>query len=104
MQEVVCVPLAELLGYYNIRHIDFFSLDVEGGELGVLQALDFDCVTFNVLVVEADGSNADKDSAVRRLLESKGYKLYSHTGNETSWQIGNDWFVRHGWGPSKAPL
>lgn len=40
--------------------------------LALLQALDFDCVTFNVIVVEADGSNPEKDSAVRNLLKRKG--------------------------------
>jgi hypothetical protein len=91
MQEIVCVPLTELVAFYNVRHIDFFSLDVEGGELGVLQALDFDCVTFNVIVVEADGSNPQKDSGVRELLASKGYKFHSRTGDDASWKVGNDW-------------
>lgn len=84
MLEVVCVPLTELLTFYSIRHIDFFSLDVEGGELGVLQALDFNCVTFNVIVVEADGTNPEKDSAVRELLKSKGYNFHSRA-------VHNDW-------------
>jgi hypothetical protein len=93
MQAIVCVPLTELLAFYNVRHIDFFSLDVEGGELGVLQALDFNCVTFNVIVVEADGSNPEKDSAVRKLLKAKGYKFHSRTGDDAEWKVGNDWWV-----------
>jgi FkbM family methyltransferase len=94
MQQVVCVPLTDILAQYKIRHIDLFSLDVEGGELSVLQALDFNCVQFNVLVVEADGSNGTKDSMVRELLKSKGYELHSHTGSDVNTgKGGNDWWV-----------
>ena len=31
----------DVLAYLQVRHIDFLSLDVEGGELSVLQTLDF---------------------------------------------------------------
>jgi hypothetical protein len=89
MPLVVCLPLTELLTFYNIRHIDFFSLDVEGGELMVLQAVDFDCITFNVVVVEADGHNKTKDSAVRELLNSKGYKFHSRT--DSPGKVPSDW-------------
>ncbi len=49
---VACVPLREILAHYNVRDVDLFSLDVEGGELTVLQSIDFDCFSFNVAVVE----------------------------------------------------
>ena len=34
---VRCEPLPVLLGPFNIQHINFFSLDVEGGELSILR-------------------------------------------------------------------
>jgi len=36
--EVPCVPLGQLLDELELKHINFFSLDVEGAELSVLQA------------------------------------------------------------------
>lgn len=35
--EVPCVPLGKLLDDQGLRHVNFFSLDVEGAELSVLQ-------------------------------------------------------------------
>jgi FkbM family methyltransferase len=94
--EVVCLPLRDILAYYNITHVDFFSLDVEGGELMVLESINFSCVSFDVLVVELDNTNPHKDEAVRKLLSSAGYKVHSRVHN-------NDWFVREGFVPSVAP-
>ena len=36
----------DVLAHLGVRHIDFLSLDVEGGEQSVLQTLDFDQVPF----------------------------------------------------------
>lgn len=94
--EVACVPLRDILARYNIRHVDFFSLDVEGGELGVLESIDFDCFSFNVAVVELDGTNKAKDDRVTSLLAGVGYVPYSHVHNNT-------WFVRQGFTPIPAP-
>jgi hypothetical protein len=60
-----------------------------------LQSLDFSCIRFNVLTVEADGGNPEKDAAVIKLLEENGYDYHGHV-------VTNDWFVRQGWVPSKA--
>jgi hypothetical protein len=101
-QAVVCLPLQDLLAFYRIIHVDFFSLDVEGGELMVLQSIDFNCITFNVIVVELDGSNQQKDDGVRKLLKTAGYLQHSRVHN-------NDWFVRQGFnfteeGPAHVPM
>jgi FkbM family methyltransferase len=66
--------------------IDFFSLDVEGAELQVLQSVNFDKVGFGVIFLEADEHSEDKNIAVREYLISKGY---SYTGFEAR----SDWFV-----------
>lgn len=94
--EVSCLPLGDILAYYNITHIDFFSLDVEGGELLVLQSLDFTCVTIDVIVVELDQHDKVKNDAVRTLLLQAGYDRHSRT-------VSNDWFVRRGFNASSGP-
>jgi Methyltransferase FkbM domain len=53
--------------------IDFFSLDVEGGELAVLQSIDYDHVAFGILLVEADEHNFIKNMALRTFVERQGY-------------------------------
>ena len=37
VSEIPCMPLSKLLADLGLRHINFFSLDVEGAELSVLQ-------------------------------------------------------------------
>lgn len=70
--KVPCEPLSKMLRDARIDHIDLFSLDVEGGELKVLETMDWE-VTVDVFVIELDGTNVEKDQAVRDLLKSKGY-------------------------------
>lgn len=74
-----CRPLASLLHEAGIRSVDFFSLDVEGSELTVLQTMDW-AVPVSVLMVEQDGLNAAKDAAVRAMLTARGFRLAERVG------------------------
>jgi FkbM family methyltransferase len=56
---------------HNITHIDFLSIDTEGGELQILESIDFDTVDITVIAIE----NNYGDSGLRTLLASKGYTL-----------------------------
>lgn len=51
-------------------HIDLLSLDVEGGEIEVLNGLDFDRYSFGTLVIESRSIQR-----LEKLLNSKGYRL-----------------------------
>jgi hypothetical protein len=64
-----------------------------GGELKVLQAIDFTSITIDVIVVEADGTNPEKDSSVIAMLQKQGFRYDGHDRT-------NDWFVRDGFIPS----
>ena len=76
---VPCRPIGEMIQGAGLKHIDFFSLDVEGAELIVLQTFDWS-VTVGVWVIEADGHSRHKDAAVKALLLEHGYELYSKRG------------------------
>lgn len=89
---IPCYPLGALLQLSGLRHFQFFSLDVEGGELQVLQSINFNSVAFDVIFVEAQAQVNEKQQAVRTLLQSKGYRFVEHMSN-------SDWFVREGWSP-----
>lgn len=92
---IPCFPLHSLLRMTGIRHFNLFSLDVEGGELAVLQSLDFTNVIFDVIVVEADSHNEKKNLSVRDLKKNRGYIFSDHIGS-------NDWFVRKSFSPRKC--
>jgi FkbM family methyltransferase len=71
--KVPCKPISSIIADAGVSHIDFFSLDVEGAELKVLETFDWN-VTVTLWVVELDGGNKEKDEAVRALLRSHGYE------------------------------
>ena len=94
-QKVACVPMMQILDGLGARDFDLFSLDVEGAELAVLRTIDFARVRIDVVCVEANGHNPEKDAAVRSLLASAGYTYHSGHG-------GSDWFTARGFVPSAA--
>jgi len=65
----------EFVNRTGADHIDFFSLDVEGGEFAVLQTFNFK-VPVHCWVIEMDGHNVAKDEDVRQLLTKHGYVEY----------------------------
>lgn len=84
---ISCNPLATLLALFGITHVDFWVLDVEGGELSVLHTVDWEAVQIDVIVVELDGENVEKDEGVRALLAERGYII------EAAFVGRNTWFV-----------
>ena len=69
---VECKRLDNLLKKYNVNEIDYLSIDTEGAEYEILQSLDFDKLNIRLMSVERN-----KDSQVRNLLVSKGYRYCS---------------------------
>ena len=68
---VPCAPMSEYIR--GINHINFFSLDVEGAELTVLQTIDFTKVTIDAFVIEMDAHDERRNTQIRILLKRKGY-------------------------------
>ncbi|KAL3798645.1 hypothetical protein ACHAW5_008400 [Stephanodiscus triporus] len=54
---------------------EFMSLDVEGAEMSVLESIDFTRVSFGIILIETDGHNLLKNSALEKFLEKKGYSF-----------------------------
>ena len=74
---VTCLPVYSLLLALNMTNVDYFSLDVEGGELDVLKTIPFHSVNIKVLSVEynlvkmMDGA----DEEMKELMRTNGYRL-----------------------------
>jgi len=68
--QVTSVDLMDLLQKHNLNRIDYLSIDTEGGELEILQSIDFDQVEIRVIDVE---NNRD-DPAFSVYLATRGYK------------------------------
>ncbi|KAL4443640.1 hypothetical protein ABPG75_011377 [Micractinium tetrahymenae] len=74
MAAVPCVPLQYILDKFGIDTIDLWTLDVEGGELKILGTVDWSRLRVKVLVVETDGTDLAKDTAVVDLLSAAGFQ------------------------------
>jgi FkbM family methyltransferase len=79
--EVHCGPLSFYLNALEMKHIDFWSLDVEGSELDVLRTVDFARVQIDVIIVESDNrmrhqpGYKQKVENVRLFLKENGYLM-----------------------------
>lgn len=71
------ITLDKLLKKYEMRSVDFFSLDVEGYEHEVLDGIDFEYTKFGLIVIEShDYSWNNKSNDFSYLIE-KGYTRMS---------------------------
>jgi len=66
---VTCLPLNEVLQENGIYHIDFLSIDTEGGEFEILKSIDFDKYEIDVITVENNYQTKD----IELFLKSKNY-------------------------------
>ena len=81
LYQIQCFPLALIMQAMGISHIDYFSLDVEGPELEILQTIPWDHLTLDILTVEYtmwDGKQTnvqgskDKLNKIRQYMASTG--------------------------------
>jgi len=73
---VPCYLLNNILEENDIYHIDYLSIDTEGGELDILKSIDFDKFDIEIIGVE----NNFNDPMFQQFLKTKGYVLIKHLG------------------------
>ena len=82
--DVPCGPLSPVLEdiFSGDKHINFFSLDVEGVERFVLDTIDFGDVRIDVFMIEIENDNCKPNRAcevrnqVRDKMKREGYNRY----------------------------
>ncbi|KAL3831893.1 hypothetical protein ACJMK2_023587 [Sinanodonta woodiana] len=68
-----CFPLYSILLALGQTTVDFFSLDIEGDEMHVLETIPFDKLNIKMMTVEfVHGANGEE--TLRSVVESKGYE------------------------------
>lgn len=72
LSEEICLPLYSILLSIGNPTVDYFSLDVEGAEMGILESIPWDKVDIRVISVEVQ--HLDK-KAVTKFMKSVGYFL-----------------------------
>ncbi|MDR1250349.1 MAG: FkbM family methyltransferase [Treponema sp.] len=64
--------------YPSINRIDFMSLDVEGGELAILQNINFEKYKFCLIAIE----NNEPDGVLEKYMRTKGYMTLLAVGGD----------------------
>lgn len=77
-------PLKEVLKERGIKHVDFMSIDVEGGEIEVLEGIDFDAVHIYCILIE-NNKGTKKAKRVRQFLIKNGYFLFGRLWLDDVW-------------------
>lgn len=71
-KEVPCRTLQSLIDKHRISHVDFFSLDVEGYEIEVLNGLDFNIIRPKYILIEVTESQ-ENQKKILEYMSSIGY-------------------------------
>lgn len=67
---------------HKINHIDLLSVDTEGSEKKILEAIDFDKIDISVIIAESNFVFVDQIDPVRNFLETKGYVFVKYVGQD----------------------
>lgn len=86
--DVTTISLNDMLAEHDAPQvIDYMSVDTEGSEFEILNALDFDRWSFRVLTVEHNFAPQRAD--IHALLTSKGYRrVFEEISNFDDWYLG----------------
>lgn len=80
------ITLDKILKKYQIKNIDFFSLDVEGYEHEVLDGIDFDYTSFKMMIIETHDYSWNNRTDDFSYLEKYNYYLKEKiTPNHQVW-------------------
>lgn len=89
LYEVQAITLDDLLRRHRApRVVDYLSLDTEGSEFNILQAVDFSEHVFRCITVEHNNVLANR-YRIAALLSKHGYKLQQESGFD-------DWYIFQG--------
>lgn len=81
---VNAIPINTVLESQQLFHVDFMSLDIEGGELEILKAIDFNRFYIDIISVENNWEDPwyheAKNSSIRKYMESSGYEYVTKLG------------------------
>ncbi len=74
--DIQCFPFYSILAALD-RHVDLFSLDVEGADMDVLASIPFDKIDVDVFVIETGPHEKCKHKVkqIERMMSPYGYEL-----------------------------
>ena len=84
--------MSEIIKESGLKYIDIMSIDVEGGELSLLQSIDF---TFPIycIIIEAHSTEQEKNKIFGNYLKQNGFTYHERQRGNEVW-INPDYFRR----------
>jgi len=76
ISNIISIPtntLSNIFKKYNVTHVNYLSIDVEGAEFAVIKSIDFDSVFIDVIGFENNYN--DTSVPIVEYLSTKGYNL-----------------------------
>lgn len=73
---MTCRTGAHVFATSKLTHIDYLDLDAEGHELAILKGIDWEAVTIDIILCEAN------DYRVRAFLKKRGYRAHGKVHND----------------------
>jgi hypothetical protein len=64
----------------SLKYVDYCSIDVEGGEMKVLEGIDFDYTDIHIFSVENIQSRSNDFERIRTFLRDRNYTLLKKIG------------------------
>ncbi|WIA43726.1 hypothetical protein OEZ86_010152 [Tetradesmus obliquus] len=77
---ITCWPLHEIMAALGKTKIDYWSLDTEGSEPGILNATDFSKIEVSVMTVEVNDGEAR--AKVEKVMATKPFRLHFVLGSD----------------------
>ena len=71
---VPCFSLTTIMRAIGVSRVDYFSLDVEGGEIDVLKGINFGKIEIKSFTIEHNNDKKNRE-AINSLMLEKGYKI-----------------------------
>lgn len=87
--QVDVIPMSKIIRDAELEYVDLLSLDVEGGELGVLHSIDWDVIPIYLILIELDRHNRARNEECRSLLSDRGYESEGRIGINDIWLLPN---------------
>ena len=81
---VLGVPLSSIMRIERCPWVDILSIDVQGGELEVLQGMSWE-IPVGCVCIELDGMDVSRDEACRDLMTSVGLEFRERLGVSEMW-------------------
>lgn len=78
------LPLFSILNKHDIKYLDIFFLDVEGGEYEVLKSMNWE-IPIYIVCIELDGTNQEKDLKCKNILKDNGFVFLERLCSNEFW-------------------